>query len=144
MTPPTADTQHPLRVLEHKVPFRNLVVGLFLLYAVSFAITWSRVWWNTAVGIAVAAFGLLWLAYPTVKGGIFLELYYYCSFGTILLHVFTAGFLGYDLVVSDLHAALGRSEDPRSLWGVSTALILVVSAQAVHSVPSAFGIPGTF
>ncbi|ETV70360.1 hypothetical protein H257_14047 [Aphanomyces astaci] len=128
------ELHQPLHVLEHKVPFRNLLMGLFVFYAVSFAITWYRVWWNSLAGILVAAVGLLWFTFPSAKDGIWLELYYYSSFGVILLHIATVGFLAYDWVMSDIQAALGISEDAsRSLWGMYTALILVVSAQAIFS-----------
>ncbi|RLO09746.1 hypothetical protein DYB28_004486 [Aphanomyces astaci] len=68
------ELHQPLHVLKHKVPFRNLLMGLFVFYAVSFAITWYRVWWNSLAGILVAAVGLLWLTIPSTKDGIWLEL----------------------------------------------------------------------
>ncbi|KAJ0403960.1 hypothetical protein P43SY_009453 [Pythium insidiosum] len=56
----------PVKTLEFAPPCRQFALSLVIIYLVSFAVTWFRVWWDTIFGLFVAIYGFWSLRDPSV------------------------------------------------------------------------------
>ncbi|DBA02049.1 TPA: hypothetical protein N0F65_000296 [Lagenidium giganteum] len=113
------------------------------IYALSFIVTWYEVWWDSVIGITVAAWGYYALMdtnkQPTVRN---IQYFYYGNAVSMACHVIAFAIAIYYTIETHLlddALGLGRMNENSQSWTFFACLIIYICVEMIATVRAALG-----